>query len=362
MNVVFRVDSSADIGSGHLMRCLTLAEALCEKGVKPRFVCRDCQGNLIDLLRQKNLSVTVLPAPVLSEKTGSEVSASSFSESQLLEATESIDALRHDIPDWLVVDHYGLGIEWEQQMRPYVKKIMVIDDYPNRRHDCDLLLDQNYSPDFEQRYTALLPKRCTLLPGPHYALLRKEFSSIRNRIKPRSHQVKRVLVFFTAGNDQGETLKAMKGIELFGQVDRVDVVVGHSNPDNSEIIKQCNKLNWQYHCQVKYMPELIAEADLIIGGGGSSNWERCAFGVPAMVTILAENQAPIAHALDQAGIIDNLGWNTELKPSDYENALKSITSQHLAEMSEKAFKLVDAKGAERVAAMLLANQLITESH
>lgn len=356
MKVFFRVDSSVGMGSGHLMRCLTLAEALREYGAQLHFICRDHKGNLIDLLRQKALPVTVLPDSLITGTSGSVDSTVSSCASQRQDAKESIDALNKEIPDWLVVDHYGLGIEWEQQIRPHVKRLVALDDFPNRPHDCDLLLDQNYSPDAAQLYPQFVPETCKLLLGPHYTLLRKEFSSMRQQLKPRNHQVKRVLVFFTAGNDQGETLKAMKGVELFGQAERVDVVVGHSNPDNPEIIKQCHKLNWQYHCQVNYMPKLIAEADLVIGGGGSSNWERCALGVPALVTILAENQAPIAHALDQAGIIDNLGWNRGLQPSDYEKALKNITSQHLAEMSEKAFKLVDAKGAERVAAMLFGNQ------
>ncbi len=357
MKVVFRVDSSVGMGSGHLMRCLTLAESLRESGAQLHFICRDHQGNIIDMLKQKALPVTVLPAPIITNTSGGEDFAGA---SQQQDAKESIAALNKEIPDWLVVDHYGLGIEWEQQIRPHVKQLMVLDDFPNRRHDCDLLLDQNYSPDSAQLYHQFVPETCKLLLGSQYTLLQKEFSSMRQQLKPRNHQVKRVLVFFTAGNDQGETLKAMKGIELFGQADRVDVVVGQSNPDNPEIIQKCQELNWQYHCQVNYMPELIAEADLVIGGGGSSNWERCALGVPALVTILAENQAPIAHALDQAGIIDNLGWNTGLQPSDYEKALKNITSQHLAEMSEKAFKLVDAKGAERVAAMLFSNQLPTK--
>ncbi len=360
MKVVFRVDSSVGMGSGHLMRCLTLAESLRESGAQPHFICRDHKGNLIDLLRQKAIRVTVFPSTRTVESSGNEDSILGLSVSQSQDAQESIDALNKEIPDWLVVDHYGLGIEWEQQIRPHVKQLMVLDDFPNRRHDCDLLLDQNYSPDCTQLYPQFVPETCKLLLGPHYTLLRKEFSSMRQQLKPRFHQVKRVLVFFTAGNDQGETLKAMKGLELFGKADHVDVVVGQSNPDNPEIIKKCQKLNWQYHCQVNYMPSLIAEADLVIGGGGSSNWERCALGVPALVTILAENQAPITRALDQAGIIDNLGWNKELQPSDYEKALKSIISKHLAEMSEKAFKLVDAKGAERVAAMLFANQLPTE--
>ena len=335
------------MGSGHLMRCLTLAEVLYEHGAKIHFICRAHKGNLIDLLRQKAIPVTVLPAPVLNLTTGGTEYA------QTIDANESIIALNKEIPDWLVVDHYGLGILWEKQVSPYVKKLMVIDDYPNRSHNCHLLLDQNYSAESEQHYADLVPETCKLMIGPQYALLRKEFRTIRKNLKPRNHQLKQVLIFFTAGNDQGETLKAMKGLELFGKAEHVDVVVGQSNPDNPEIIKHCKALQWGYHCQIDYMPKLIAEADLVIGGGGSSNWERCALGVPALVTILAENQAPITEALGRAGIIDNLGWYTTLQPSDYKKAIKRITSQHLADMSEKAYKLVDAKGVERVTATLL---------
>ena len=350
MKVCFRVDSSQGMGSGHLMRCLTLAEALRKCGAQIHFICRDHKGNLTDLLRQKAIPVKVLPAMAFN------LTAGRTDDAETIDAKKSIESLNGEIQDWLVLDHYSLGIAWEQQLRPHVKQLMVIDDYPNRSHDCDLLLDQNYSQDGDERYAQFVPETFNLLLGPQYALLRNEFSSMREALKPRNHQLKKVLVFFTAGNDQGETLKAMKGLELFGEAENVDVVVGQSNPDKPEIIRKCNELHWGYHCQVDYMPNLIAEADLVIGGGGSSNWERCSLGVPSLVTILAENQAPITEALGRAGIIDNLGWNTALQPSDYAKALKSITSQHLAEMSQKAFKLVDGKGAERLAAILLDKQ------
>jgi UDP-2,4-diacetamido-2,4,6-trideoxy-beta-L-altropyranose hydrolase len=162
------------------------------------------------------------------------------------------------------------------------------------------------------------------------------------------------LVFFTSGDDQGETLKAMQGIELFRKTVSVDVVTGSANPDNVGIRKKCAELDWGYHCQIDYMPALIAGADLVIGAGGSSNWERCALGVPALVTILADNQAPIAYALEGAGVIRNLGWNFELQAADYTAALNALSDHDLARMSEKALALVDAQGAERIAKVLLA--------
>ena len=354
MNVVFRVDASVRIGVGHLMRCLTLAEALRERGVAIHFICREHNGNVIALLQQKAMPVIVLPAPAINDITHSKDYSACLGMTQAEDAEQTIKAFNGEKPDWLVVDHYGLNIEWEKQLRPHIGKLMVIDDLANRNHDCDLLLDQNYSVDGDQRYNSLVSPQGEVLLGLKYALLRKEFKVLRERLEPRAHQLKKILVFFTAGDDQGETLKAMQGIELFGKADCVDVVIGLSNPSSVEIIKKCDELRWGYHCQVDYMPSLIAQADLAIGAGGSSNWERCALGLPAVVTILAENQAPIAQALGRAGIIVNLGWSYDLQAADYADALITLNHDRLATMSEKAFALVDAKGAGRMADVLLA--------
>ena len=338
------------------MRCLTLAEYLRERNVQVGFICREHTGNLIALLQQKTLPVTVLPAPTMNTaKSGNDYTAW-LGVTQAEDAKQTIEALHGEKPDWLVVDHYGLDAEWEQRLRPQVSKLMVIDDLANRHHDCDVLLDQNYSPDGKQRYTQLVPPSCQVLLGSRYALLRKDFQTLRQHIAPRSNKLNKLLVFFTAGDDQGETLKAMQGIEHFGKAERVDVVVGQANPDNAAINKKCDSLKWGYHCQVDYMPTLIAQADLVIGGGGSSNWERCALGVPALVVILAENQAAIAQALDLAGVVINRGWNTHLQAAAYEKALNGLTDQRLASLSKKAFKLVDARGAERVVEILSAGQ------
>lgn len=354
MKVVFRVDASVQMGTGHLMRCLTLAEALRERGVQTHFICRDHVGNLIALLQQNAMPVTVLPTPAIKDTTSGEDYTVWLGVTQAEDAEQTIKALRGEKPDWLVVDHYGLDMDWEKRLRPHVGKLLVIDDLANRHHDCDVLLDQNYSAEGEQRYANLVTPLCKVLLGPRYALLRKEFKMMRERLEPRAHKLKKILVFFTAGNDQGETLKAMQGIELFGKVECVDVVVGQSNPSNVEIIEKCDELRWGYHCQVDYMPSLIAQADLAIGAGGSSNWERCALGVPALVVILAENQEPIAQALGRAGVICNLGWSRDLQAADYANALITLNHDCLAAMSEKALTLVDAKGAERMVDVLLA--------
>jgi UDP-2,4-diacetamido-2,4,6-trideoxy-beta-L-altropyranose hydrolase len=348
MKVFFRVDASARMSTGHLMRCLTLAEALQERGAQTLFVCREHKGNLIATLQHKTIPVMVLPAPIAPVNAESEDYAAWLGVTQAEDAGQTIEALNGEKPDWLVVDHYGLDVEWEQRLRPHVSKLMVIDDLASRHHDCDVLLDQNYSPEGERRYTGLVPDACKVLLGSKYTLLRKEFRVIRERLKSRSGSLHKILVFFTAGDDQGETLKAMQGIERYGEAEQVDVVVGQSNPSNAEISKKCDSLRWGYHCQVDYMASLVAQADLVIGAGGSSSWERCALGAPTLVTILANNQALIARALDKVSAATCLGWCRETTPATYQLALMNLTKQKLNAMSENSLQLVDARGVSRV--------------
>jgi UDP-2,4-diacetamido-2,4,6-trideoxy-beta-L-altropyranose hydrolase len=252
MKIVFRVDASVHMGSGHLMRCLTLAQELSERGVHVRFICGDQIGNLNDWLINKGTAVTVL-----TKVTGNDVA---------MDAAQTISALRSERHDWMVVDHYGLDIEWEQLVRPFVERILVIDDHTGRSHDCDVLLDQNFVSEGKQLYNELVPDDCQMLLGPNFALLRKEFGELRHKVN-RRQSLEKVLVFFTAGNDQGETLKAMRGVEMFGLVKRVDVVVGYSNPHNNEIKSKCDELDWGFHCQVDYMPTLISKAEVVPATG-----------------------------------------------------------------------------------------------
>lgn len=267
MKVAFRVDASVQMGSGHFMRCLTLAETLRERGVDTHFVCREHAGNLIGLLVRKGMPVAVLPVTGTRAPSNGDDYAAWLGATPADDAEQTIAAISGAKPDWLVVDHYGLDIDWEQRLRPHAARLLVIDDLASRHHDCDVLLDQNYSPEADQRYAGLLTPLCKMLLGPQYALLRKEFTAIRDRLGPRTNKLMRILVFITAGDDQGETLKAMQGIELFGKAEVVDVVVGSGNPGIAKIRQKCEELHWSYHCQVDYMPRLIAQADLVIGAG-----------------------------------------------------------------------------------------------
>lgn len=344
MRVAIRADASVEVGTGHVMRCLALADALREMGAEVVFVCRDLAGNLCDLIEARRFMVCRL-----ARSDGNDPD-------WRLDAEQSGASLIRLWPktDWMIVDHYRLDGRWETLARSFSEKVMAIDDLADRPHDCDLLLDQNYCRGMDSRYSGLVPSQCRLLLGPRYALLRSEFSRARARMKQRDGALKRILVFFGGSDPGNETAKALAGIRQFSRPEvAVDVVVGSSNPHREEVRRLCDTLpNATYHCQVDNMAEMMASADLAIGGGGTTTWERCSLGLPALVAILADNQAELVQAVAEYGAIVNLGWADRLAPADYRRALEAITPERLAGMQQLGIGLVDGQGRERVAEVL----------
>ena len=200
MRVVFRVDASTKMGSGHVMRCLTLAEELEKNGSDVSFISRAHEGNLNYLIFKREFQVHELQNSIFSESSIKSIKADNYyvwlGVTEDKDAQETIKAIGIDKPDWLIVDHYALSEKWEKTVRPYVKNIMVIDDLANRSHDCDLLLDQNWFENMGNRYEGLVPAGCTKLLGPEYALLRPEFSEARKSLKQRNGKVDKIFVFF----------------------------------------------------------------------------------------------------------------------------------------------------------------------
>ncbi|MBI3804154.1 MAG: UDP-2,4-diacetamido-2,4,6-trideoxy-beta-L-altropyranose hydrolase [Nitrospirae bacterium] len=356
MNVVFRVDASVQIGTGHLMRCLTLAEALRERGAQTQFICREQTGHLIPLLQQKAIPVTVLPAPLKSDIPLGEEYAAWLGVTQAEDAGQTIEVLGGERPDWLVVDHYGLDIEWENRLRPHTGKIMVIDDLANRPHDCDLLLDQNYSAEGEGRYQAMVPETCRRLAGPRYALLRPEYALYRRTRPARDGEVRRVLVFFGGSdphNMTGLTIEALSQPALRHLA--VDVVVGANNPHRPMIEKGAAKRP----CTRIYEPRphlaaLMSEADLAIGAGGATTWERMCLGLPAVVISIAENQRPASEALQKVALLDYAGHFPDVTANHIASLLRQRCDnpKGLVERSLRSRLEVDGLGALRVVELL----------
>lgn len=294
MRIVFRTDASLQIGSGHVMRCLTLADELRQKGADVIFVCREHPGHLFGLIADKGYPFRRLPpAEVKYIPTVEDVDhAEWLGVSWQQDAADTLTALGEMQTDWLIIDHYALDRRWEELIRPHVGRVMVIDDLADRPHDCDLLLDQNVYDHMEYRYDKLISSHCTKFLGPRYALLRPEFTAAKKDLRYRDGTVKRILVFFGGSDLTNETTKTLLAIQSLGYPDiSVDVVVGGANPYKEEIKELCSSLpNAQFYCQVDNMAQLMISADLSIGAGGVTAWERVFMKLPTLAVAVADNQ------------------------------------------------------------------------
>lgn len=352
MKVVFRVDASALMGIGHLMRCLVLAESLRERGAQLSFICREHTGNLIPLLLQKAMPVTVLPASAVNDSTKSEDYATWLGVTQAEDIKQTIHALSGEKPDWLVVDHYCLDIEWERRLRPHASNLLVIDDLANRRHDCDVLVDQNYSAKGKQRCADLVTNTCKLLVGPRYALIRPEYQAYRKTLSARDAHVKRVLVFFGGTDPQNVTSMALEALSHPALKHlEVDVVVGANNPHRESIEQQVlqRPLTTKYEIKPQ-LADLMMQADIALGAGGETTWERMCLGLPTVLVAIADNQSPAAEALAAAKLIVYAGKASTISAANLAKeimALISNTSQ-LTALSEQNKLMVDGVGVLRI--------------
>ena len=332
MKVVVRADASPVIGSGHIFRCLSLADACREKGAEVIFFSKNNKGNKNELLRSREYDVRVVDCAERSS------------------ASDDADACQRNIDknvDWIVIDHYSLGIEWEKQMRPFARNLMVIDDMADRKFDCDVIINQNDNYSMGN-YNGLIPSGCRLLLGRDYVLLGSQFRSYRKKTKIRNSGIQKLLVFFGTGDDNGETLKALQGLSRLSEAKDIHVIAGTSNQNIKQIRSICAEHNWQHYEFIDHMAELLLEIDIVIGAAGFHSWERCALALPAIIAVLDSNQNDNAKLLSENGAAIYLGNSSNTRHDDYFRAIKHISDSMLTNMSKKAFAMVDANGARRV--------------
>jgi UDP-2,4-diacetamido-2,4,6-trideoxy-beta-L-altropyranose hydrolase len=356
-NLIIRVDVSVQIGTGHVMRCLTLADELRGRGAEIAFICREFDGNLCDYIEEKGYSVYRLPVP---DTPTQNIDSNLKHEAWLgvdwqtdAEQVEEIIKSLGTTPDWLVVDHYALDARWEGYLRPHVKKIMVIDDIADRAHDCDLLLDQNFYENLESRYDGLVPSGCKKLLGPQYALLRPEFREARKNLRKRNGYVKRIMIFFGGSDPTNETAKALEAIRMLNKPDIVvDVVIGTLNSHRKVIEQMASDIpDCTCHFKVENMAALMARADLAIGAGGITVWERCALALPSIVITVAENQERTVSDMAESGYLLFLGKSEIVLVDSLYHVFKTVLQSPLLLISfvRKTLSFVDCKGAKRIA-------------
>ena len=356
-SIVIRTDASLAIGGGHVMRCLALAEELRRKGSAIYFVCRNLRGNLTQQIEQAGFPVLTLSAPKSSFASGNE-HENWLEAPWKIDAQETSQAIQSTVgkTDWLIVDHYALDERWEKAVRSVAKNLLVIDDLADRRHDCDILLDQTFTPNPAERYKSLVTPDAKLLLGPKLALLRREFSERRKTLSPKNGNLNRLLIFFGAVDKSNQTAKALDALRLLNLPNlQIDVVVGLTNSHRETIQAKCAvSSNIHFHCPAKNMIELMACADLAIGAAGTTSWERCCLGLPAVVIQLAENQKLICGELHRVGAILCLGKKEIVSAEALADAVRdSINhSEKLRAMSEQAWNITDGLGAQRTSQWL----------
>jgi UDP-2,4-diacetamido-2,4,6-trideoxy-beta-L-altropyranose hydrolase len=362
MKVVFRVDASLEIGSGHVTRCLTLARSLRDHGANCLFICREHPGNLLQIIRDQGFDTAALPLLELetsesSLREGGDIAHNTWLAADWGSDAEQSQALLGSGPvDWLIVDHYALDVRWESTMRPFCRKIMVIDDLADRLHDCDLLLDQNLVTDLDQRYDGKVPEICDQLLGPSFVLLQKEYTKMHPKIRLREGSIKKVLVYFggaDSGNLTGLTASAFRKLNRSGVW--VDIVVNPQHPNLKSIYEETEGVdNIEVHTWVSTLASLIAQADLAVGAAGVTAWERCCLGLPSVVITVADNQRPIAEELHRRGVIQWFARENELNLEKLMDNLKNLLDQELPlEWSKCCWETVDGWGTERVTSILI---------
>ena len=331
MKIIFRVDSSKKIGSGHLMRCLSISDLLIDEGAQVLFISCSNKGNFNSLVKEKGI-----PHKVIKNKL-----EKNLDNGEIEDANETIRLIKDQSLDMIIIDHYSLGVRWERALKPYTKKIFVIDDLANREHDCDFLLDQNFVLNHEDRYRNKVPKKCNLFLGPQYALLQKDYDSFKVRIRTR---VKRLLIFFGGHDNQClslVTLKCVLAMKLSNLY--IDIVI--SSEDNSvDTMKKISKNNPKifFHHNLPSLSALINKSDLAIGAGGISLWERCLLGLPAIVITVSDNQIESCKALSKVGAIKLLGHFDEFSEKVFVSALKKLISskKELSLISKNAYDVM----------------------
>ena len=340
--ILFFADAGPEVGGGHVMRCLTLARALTERGAECAFV--ESRSAIQFLRRFGWPSQTLLAVAQTDDLAGLVAYAREFA--NLFE------------PDIVVMDHYGAGQAEETLLRRLGRKVVVLDDLADRAHDADLLIDPGYGRKAEA-YRGLVPEGAVVLGGASYALVRPEFPDARHRAmsrRARHGPVKRALVSLGLTDVGGVTGRVVEALRPQLGETRLDIVLGSGAP-SLEALSRAAESDRRLHLWIDTaeMASLMADADICIGAGGSSVWERSVVGLPSATLVLAENQRDMAHRMAEAGLCLTLDVTAGGFEAELTAAWTSLTEDADLRwrLAERSSEQCDGQGAGRAAAAVL---------
>jgi UDP-2,4-diacetamido-2,4,6-trideoxy-beta-L-altropyranose hydrolase len=349
MRVLFRCDGGFERGSGHVMRCLCLAEKLRGAGVDVVFACTQEDGFPIKPLRDLSIPLLTLnqsrTGPVITEQIWAD-------ERQYQDFEDLKNQLGSRSFDWAIVDHYGLSDTWEGLARSVASKIMVIDDLANRRHDCDILLDQNEYCDKDNRYTALVPHDTELFLGGKFALLRDEFAQARKKTGGIRENAENILIMMGGADDRGTTLNIMRAITpvLTESGLHADIVINPRNPSRADILALAKQAKSSVHPGHGHISDLMIKADIAFGAGGTSTWEYCCLGIPMILTPFARNQMHIVRDCVTKGIALSPHPQHDISTNSISSVLNHLIASRILRhnLHDNCLSLIDGGGADRI--------------
>jgi len=333
--ILFRADANSTLGSGHVMRCLTIASSFRKRGYECGFITADHDAERL----------------IVSHGFNNYILGSSWInlEYELPEFQKIVSKIS---PELLIIDHYYSTENYIESLKRFTK-IMYIDDLDAFNNPADTIINYNIyaaSMDYGKRYAG---KRTRLLLGPTYTPLRDEFKNAGEKhVKVHIHDV----LVSTGGSDSaGIGIKLLKELQDTNnwQDTIFHFVVGVLNPNRNEIKElEENFPNVVIHENVTRIDELMKMCDIAISAAGSTQYELCACGTPTINYVLADNQIPGAKEFEKAGLMINAGDYRDQE--NFAARLLSLTGElaenyyRRLEMSRSMQKLVDGNGAERI--------------
>ncbi len=343
MMIIFRVDSSNNIGGGHLTRCINIANQLKKRNINSIFLCQDLPGLDIKLLKIYNIKYKLLPENKNFKK----------------DAKETIKFLIDQKlnPDCLVIDHYEIDIDWENMLRKYTSKICVIDDLADKKHTCDFLINPVFGIK-PSTYKKLINSSCQLFLGSDYIMLRPEFAEMKNKSlnKFESIEVKDVHLFFSSNDKNGLTIKYSNLLlDNFPEIN-IHISVGNNFLELRKLKQLAfhnKRINWkQNNLNIE---KQMAKCQIAIGTPGMITWERACLGIPSIQLGIKDFQDSILNELDALGICKWIGPEKEIKEGEFIQICRNFIEdkKYLSEMRRKCLKAVDGKGMERVVRILM---------
>jgi UDP-2,4-diacetamido-2,4,6-trideoxy-beta-L-altropyranose hydrolase len=338
MNLLFRTDASLTMGTGHVMRCIALAQAA-----------QDAGGRVVFAMAESTAGVQTRLAGELQEVLFLSSAASCAAGSDD-DAQQTIALARERAVDWIVVDGYQFTALYQRALKAAGFRVLFIDDYGHASHYwADLVLNQNAYA--REKLYAVRESYVRLLLGTDYCLLRREFVSWRGRQRHVAPVGTKILVTM-GGSDPGNfTATAIAALCGMDNIEAT-VVAGGSNPHLERLQRLTAQRGDRFRLvnSVANMPELIAWADLAVASAGTTCWEMCLLGLPMILVDLAENQKPIARALSDLGAATYLGSAGAVSEEEVTAQVVGLLASKSgrAQLSERCSKLVDGRGAERV--------------